>query len=106
MKAHAHRWIVVAAIISLGAGAALSHAIEPSVRVEKVMLTGNTPTVRIFPATPGPYPIALLAHGATGSKESNFPKYEATEDTENTERQTVVVATHRSLGELCGYVIK
>src|SRR5437899_3189721 len=72
MKAHAHRWIVVAAIISVGAGAALSHVIEPGVRVEKVMLTANTPALRIFPATPGPHPIALLAHGNGGSKEMLF----------------------------------
>jgi hypothetical protein len=72
MKAHTHRWIVVAAIISLGAGAALSHVIESGVRVEKVMLTGNTPALRLFPATPGPHPIALLAHGNGGSKEMFF----------------------------------
>jgi hypothetical protein len=67
-----HRWIVVAGIISLAVGAALSRAIEPGVRVEKVMLTPNTPALRVFPATPGPHPIALLAHGATGSKETLF----------------------------------
>ncbi len=72
MKAHAHRWIVVAAIISVGAGATLSHVIEPGVRVEKIMLTTNTPALRIFPATPGPHPIALLAHGNGGSKEMLF----------------------------------
>jgi pimeloyl-ACP methyl ester carboxylesterase len=72
MKTHAHRWIVVAAIISVGAGAALSHVIEPGVRVEKIMLTTNTPALRIFPATPGPHPIALLAHGNGGSKEMMF----------------------------------
>jgi len=72
MKTHAHRWIVVAAIISVGAGAALSHVIEPGVRDEKIMLTTNTPALRLFPATPGPHPIALLAHGATGSKEMLF----------------------------------
>jgi hypothetical protein len=72
MKTHAHRWIVVAAIISVGAGAALSHVIEPDVRVEKIMLTTNTPALRMFPATPGPHPIALLAHGAVGSKEMLF----------------------------------
>jgi hypothetical protein len=72
MKAHAHRWIVVAAIISVGAGAALSHVIEPGVRVEKIMLTTNTPALRIFPATPGPHPKALLAHGGGGSKEMLF----------------------------------
>ncbi len=72
MKTHAHRWIVVAAIISVGAGAAFSHIIAPGVRVEKIMLTRNTPALRIFPATPGPHPIALLAHGSTGSKETMF----------------------------------
>jgi pimeloyl-ACP methyl ester carboxylesterase len=72
MKTHAHRWIVVAAIISVGAGAALSHVIEPGVRVEKIMLTTNTPALRIFSATPGPHPIALLAHGNGGSKEMLF----------------------------------
>ena len=77
MKAHAHRWIVVAAIISVGAGAALSHMIEPGVRVEKVMLTTNTPALRIFPATPGPHPKALLAHGGGGSKEMLFRFAEA-----------------------------
>jgi hypothetical protein len=65
-------WIVAAAIISLGAGAALSHVVDPGVRVEKVMLATNTPTLRLSPATPGPHPIALLAHGCTGSKEMLF----------------------------------
>jgi hypothetical protein len=70
MKAPALWWIVVAAIISLGAGIALSHMIERGVRVEKLMLTTNVPALRVFPATPGPHPVALLAHGATGSKEN------------------------------------
>ena len=64
--------MVVAAIISGGAGAALSHVIEPGVHVEKIMLTTNTPALRIFSATPGPHPIALLAHGCGGSKEMLF----------------------------------
>lgn len=72
MKAHVHRWIVLAAISSVGAGATLSCVIEPAVRVEKMMLTTNTPALRIFPAIPGPYPIALLAHGAGASKEMLF----------------------------------
>jgi hypothetical protein len=72
MKAHAHRWIVAAAIISVGAGAVLSHIIEPGVRVEKIMLTTNTPALRLFPSTPAPYPKALLAHGNGGSKEMFF----------------------------------
>lgn len=62
----------MAAIISVVAGAALSHMIEPGVRVEKTMLTTNTPALRIFPATPGPHPKVLLAHGGGGSKEMLF----------------------------------
>jgi pimeloyl-ACP methyl ester carboxylesterase len=62
----------VAAIISLGVGAALSHVIEPGVRVERIMLTTNTPALRLFPVKPGPHPIALLAHGAVASKEMFF----------------------------------
>ena len=72
MQTRAQLWVVAAAIISLGAGAALSHVIEPGVRVEKVMLTTNTPALRLFSATPGPHLIALLAHGGTGSKEMLF----------------------------------
>src|ERR1044071_902358 len=72
MQTRAQLWIVTAAIISVGAGAALSHRIEPGVRVEKVMLTANTPALRIFPATPGLHPKALLAHGGGGSKEMLF----------------------------------
>src|SRR5213596_4221435 len=60
------------AAVCLVTGAALSHRIEPGVRVEKIMLTTNTPALRIFPATPGPHPIALLAHGNGGSKEMLF----------------------------------
>jgi pimeloyl-ACP methyl ester carboxylesterase len=72
MKAHAQLWVVVVATICLGAGAALSHVIEPGIRVEKIMLTANIPALRIFPATPGPHPKALLAHGGGGSKEMLF----------------------------------
>jgi pimeloyl-ACP methyl ester carboxylesterase len=72
MQTRARLWIVVVAIISLGAGAALSRVVEPGVRVEKVTLAGNTPALRLFPATPGPHPIALLAHGNGGSKEMLF----------------------------------
>ena len=58
-------------------GVALSHRIEPGVRVEKMTLPGNTPALRIFPATPGPHPIALLAHGNCASKETLFRYSEA-----------------------------
>jgi hypothetical protein len=59
-------------IAALILGAILSRVIEPGVRVEKLMLTTNTPALRLFPTTSGPYPIALLAHGNTGSKENLF----------------------------------
>ena len=72
MSARATGWIVAAAIAVLIVGAILSRAVEPGVRVEKVMLATNTPALRIFPATPGPHPKALLAHGGCGSKENLF----------------------------------
>src|SRR3954465_6791514 len=64
-------WII-AGVVALILGALLSRVIEAGVRVEKIMLTPNTPALRIFPATPGPHPIALLAHGNGGSKEMLF----------------------------------
>jgi hypothetical protein len=72
VSARANYWVVAAAIVALILGAVLSRVIEPGVRVEKIMLTTNTPALRLFPATPGPHPIALLAHGNTGSKEMLF----------------------------------
>src|SRR2546426_7983149 len=66
-------WIIAGvAAVCLVTGAALSHRIEPGVRVEKIMLTTNTPALRLFPATPGPHPIVLLAHGNLASKEMFF----------------------------------
>src|SRR3954469_17535391 len=41
------------------------------------MLTTNTPALRIFPATAGPHPVALLAHGDGASKEMMFRFSEA-----------------------------
>src|SRR3981189_1445065 len=72
MSARTNRWVVAAAIAGLILGAILSRVIEPGVRVEKIMLTTDTPALRLFPATPGPHPKALLAHGNGGSKEMLF----------------------------------
>ena len=47
----------------LAMGVALSHRIEPGVRVQKVTLAGDTPALKFIPAGPGPHPVALLAHG-------------------------------------------
>jgi hypothetical protein len=72
VNARTNRWVIAAAIAGLILGAILSRVIEPGVRVEKIMLTTNTPALRLFPATPGPHPVALLAHGNGGSKEMLF----------------------------------
>src|ERR1017187_10040069 len=53
-------------------GVALSHLIEPGVRVQKVTLAEETPALEFLPAGPGPHPVALLAHGYAGSKEALF----------------------------------
>jgi alpha/beta hydrolase fold len=72
MSARTTQWIVAAAIAALILGAILSRVIEPGVRVEKIMLTTNTPALRLFPIAPGPHPIVLLAHGDGASKEMLF----------------------------------
>jgi protein-S-isoprenylcysteine O-methyltransferase Ste14 len=72
VSARTDRWIIAAAIVAVILGAILSRVIEAGVRVEKIMLTPNTPALRIFPRAPGPHPLALLAHGNGGSKEMLF----------------------------------
>jgi alpha-beta hydrolase superfamily lysophospholipase len=72
VSARTNRWIIAAAIAGLILGAILSRVIEPGVRVEKIMLTADTPALRILPVTAGPHPIALLAHGNGASKEMLF----------------------------------
>ncbi|HTS17501.1 MAG TPA: alpha/beta fold hydrolase [Verrucomicrobiae bacterium] len=69
--------IATAAIALFTAGVALSHRLEPGVRIEKLTLAGDTPAIRLFPASPGHHPIALLVHGWTGSKETLFRYGEA-----------------------------
>src|SRR4029450_4986556 len=77
LELRTNRWVVAVAIAALILGAILSRVIEPGVRVEKIMLTTNTPALRIFPATQGPHPIVLLAHGSGASKEMLFRYGEA-----------------------------
>jgi hypothetical protein len=72
VSACANRLVIAAAIAALIVAAILSRVTEAGVRVEKLMLTEDTPALRIFPATPGPHLIALLAHGNGGSKEMLF----------------------------------
>ncbi|HEX4644354.1 MAG TPA: alpha/beta fold hydrolase [Verrucomicrobiae bacterium] len=56
---------------------ALSHLIEPGVRVEKVTLAEETPALKFIPTGAGPHPVALLAHGYASSKEAFFRYGEA-----------------------------
>jgi alpha-beta hydrolase superfamily lysophospholipase len=66
-------WIKVGvAAVCFTTGVALSHRIEPGVRVENVTLTHETPAIKFIPAGPGPHPVALLAHGYAASKETLF----------------------------------
>ena len=72
-----NRFISAASIICFVFGLALSHRIEPGVRVQKVTLAEETPALEFLPAGPGPHPVALLAHGYAGSKETLFRYGEA-----------------------------
>jgi pimeloyl-ACP methyl ester carboxylesterase len=72
-----NRRIAVVAVAFFVAGVALSHRVEPGIRVESVTLAGDTPALQFLPATPGPHPVALLAHGFGGSKENLFAYGEA-----------------------------
>lgn len=72
MSAHANKWITTTAVVSLVAGMVLAHLVEPCVRVEKIILAGDTPAIHIVSTSPRPHPVALLAHGVTASKETLF----------------------------------
>jgi Serine aminopeptidase, S33 len=71
-------WIIAGvAAVCLVAGIVLSDRIEPGVRVQKVTLAEQTPALEFLPAGPEPHPVALLAHGYAGSKETLFRYGEA-----------------------------
>ncbi len=72
MSSPVDRAITFAAYACFVIGVALSHLVEPGVEVTNVMIGGKTPAIHFLPATPGPHPIALLAHGVTASKETLF----------------------------------
>src|SRR4029434_1498355 len=66
-------WIIAGvAAVCFVTGVALSHRIEPGVRVQKVTLAEKTPALKFIPTGAGPHPVALLAHGYAGSKETLF----------------------------------
>jgi hypothetical protein len=62
--------VAVTGVLILAAGVVFSHCLEPSVRLEKKLLSDDTPAIRLYPATPDPHPVALLAHGVTANKET------------------------------------
>ncbi|MGP8198044.1 MAG: alpha/beta hydrolase [Limisphaerales bacterium] len=67
------RWCIASVgTVLVVTGVALSHRVEPSVRVEAVTLARDTPALQFLPTNSGPHPVALLAHGLTGSKEQLF----------------------------------
>src|SRR5882672_7985834 len=71
-------WIIAGvAAVCFVTGVALSHLIEPGVRVEKVTLAEDTPALKFIPTGAGPHPVALLAHGFASSKETLFRYAEA-----------------------------
>ena len=72
LVAQNQRPIIFAAFIFIVAGVVLSHHLAPGVKVEEVMLAGDTPALKFTPASTGPHPVALLAHGYSGSKENLF----------------------------------
>jgi pimeloyl-ACP methyl ester carboxylesterase len=61
-----------AAIACIAVAVALSHLVEPGVRVEKVRVDHDIPALKFVPPGPGPHPVAVLAHGVTASKETLF----------------------------------
>ena len=77
MRARRNWFIAGVAAVCVVTGVALSHLIEPGVRVEKVTLAEETPALKFLPAGPGPHPVALLAHGFASSKETLFRYGEA-----------------------------
>src|SRR6516225_8669452 len=72
MPAYRNWLIAGVAAVCLVLGVALSHWVEPGVRVQKVTLAGDTPALKFIPAGPEPHPVALLAHGYASSKEALF----------------------------------
>lgn len=64
--------LAAVSFVCLALGLALSHRIEPGVRVQEVALAQETPALEFIPVGPGPHPVALLAHGFSGSKMSLF----------------------------------
>src|SRR6267142_3702238 len=75
---NSRNWFIAGVVaVCFVTGIALSHLIEPGVRVEKVTLAEDTPALKFIPKGAGPHPVALLAHGYAASKETLFRYGEA-----------------------------
>jgi hypothetical protein len=70
VNARTNRWVIAAAIAALILAAILSSVIELGRPRRKIMLTTNTPALRLSRKLTAS--IALLAHGGGGSKEMLF----------------------------------
>jgi hypothetical protein len=77
VSARTNHWVIATTIAVLIVGVILSRVMEPGVRVEKVTLAEGTPALKFIPTGAGPHPVALLAHGYAGSKETMFRSGEA-----------------------------
>src|SRR5882724_3787067 len=77
MRTRRNWFMTGVAAVGFITGVALSHLIEPGVRVEKVTLAEDTPALKFIPTGAGPHPVALLAHGYASSKETLFRYGEA-----------------------------
>jgi hypothetical protein len=72
------KWIVTGiAAVCFVVGLLLAHRIEPGVRVQEVTLAEDSPALKFIPDGSGSHPVALLAHGFTGTKESLYRYAEA-----------------------------
>src|ERR1039458_9729165 len=83
MSVRANWCIATVAIAFFVAGVVLSHRVEPGVHVKTVTLAGDPPALQFTPLGPGPHPVALLAHGYTGSKENQIGRASCRERGEN-----------------------
>jgi hypothetical protein len=61
MRTRRDWFIAGVAAVCFVTAVALSHLIEPGVRVQKVTLAEDTPALKFIPVGPGPHPVALLA---------------------------------------------
>src|SRR5438132_13710119 len=77
MRTRRNWFIAGVAAVCFVTAVALSHLIEPGVRVGKVILAEDTPALKFMPTGAGPHPVALLAHGYAASKETLFRYGEA-----------------------------